>query len=270
MQRPDAFPTFLYAQGMDLAERMERTQWDTFWVPKGCRVTDREEFLALSCGWAAPHLNVVLRTRAPASRLPALIKEARALHPKLSRWFLPTTFDARPVETALQTAGYSRGHRFETRVLEIAKHTATKTRFELRFVGDHTDLTDFYSVLCAAFPNSTLPPQHILDHGLTQCTAPDGRVRRIVAYDGREPIACGGLTCHADLGIALLWAGCTVPNARGQGAYSAVLHERLRHAVHQGISHAGLYALEDTSAPIVAKQGFECVGEMTYWSFPPE
>jgi hypothetical protein len=64
----------------------------------------------------------------------------------------------------------------------------------------------------------------------------------------------------------MLWAGGTVPDARGAGAYTTLLAHRIELARSLGLEWIGIYAKEGTSAPIVARQGFEHVGEMHYWS----
>jgi hypothetical protein len=47
-----------------------------------------------------------------------------------------------------------------------------------------------------------------------------------------------------------------------------VLEARVRKARELGLSHVGLYAVTDTSAPIVLRQGFRRYGAMTYWERP--
>ena len=71
------------------------------------------------------------------------------------------------------------------------------------------------------------------------------------------PLSTGGVNLFPKLGLAFMWAGCTVPEARGRGIYSALVTERMRHAKARGIAHLGLYAMRDTSGPIVQAQGFE-------------
>jgi hypothetical protein len=92
-------------------------------------------------------------------------------------------------------------------------------------------------------------------------------VQRFVAYDetSGEPIASAGLTTYPDLEFGFLWAGATVPHARGRGAYSALVAARVQRAGELGLKSAGLYAKLDTSAPIVSKQGFARYGRMIYW-----
>ena len=75
-----------------------------------------------------------------------------------------------------------------------------------------------------------------------------------------------GLSIFQDLSFALLFAGGTITSARGQGAYTALVAARIAYARSIGIKHVGLFAREDTSAPIVDRQGFINYGEMQQWS----
>ena len=100
---------------------------------------------------------------------------------------------------------------------------------------------------------------------LGQCIRADARVQRFVAYDGDEPVSSGGVNIYPELGFGLLWAGGTVPAARGRGAYSAILAARIACAAARGLRFIGLYARVGTSSPVVAAQGFDSVGRMTYW-----
>lgn len=63
----------------------------------------------------------------------------------------------------------------------------------------------------------------------------------------------------------MIWAGCVVPEARGHGIYTSLLAARVEVARALGFSALGLYAKVDTSAPIVAAQGFERFGLMTHF-----
>jgi GNAT superfamily N-acetyltransferase len=71
------------------------------------------------------------------------------------------------------------------------------------------------------------------------------------------------------LGLAFLWAGCTIAEARGRGLYSAVVSARIDWARQRGLQLVGLYALTTTSSPVVAKQGFTRHGGLTHWERAP-
>ena len=105
---------------------------------------------------------------------------------------------------------------------------------------------------------------------LARCTEPGARVHRCVAYDEitGQPLASGGMSLFPELGFGLLWAGGTVPEARGRGAYSAVVAARVACARELGFSMEGLYARVGSSAPIVAHQGFSRSGRMVCWERP--
>ena len=62
-----------------------------------------------------------------------------------------------------------------------------------------------------------------------------------------------------------MWGGATLPEARGQGTYTALVTARMADARSLGLARIGLYAIIDTSGPIVEKQGFEKHGLVTFW-----
>ena len=104
------------------------------------------------------------------------------------------------------------------------------------------------------------------------CTGAYARCLRFVAYDkkDRQPLSTGGVNLFPKLGLAFMWAGCTIPEARGRGIYSALVTERMRYARSHGIQHLGLYAMRDTSGPIVQAQGFEKHGPVYFFEKDPE
>ena len=61
----------------------------------------------------------------------------------------------------------------------------------------------------------------------------------------------------------------SLPKYRNRGVYSALISARINYARQRGISIAGVFARQETSSPITAKQGFLKCGEMTYWKRPP-
>lgn len=83
-----------------------------------------------------------------------------------------------------------------------------------------------------------------------------GRV--LARLDGR-PVSTGGWTL-AD-GFARLWGAATLEEHRGRGAYRAVLAERLRIAAQWGATTALVKGRVSTSAPIIARAGFEHYGD---------
>jgi N-acetylglutamate synthase-like GNAT family acetyltransferase len=242
---------------------IERTQWDLFWIPGDVRVIDRPDLLLLTCPRPAPYLNAVLRTRTadPTS----LIAEAEPhFAGRRARWLVPDTFDTPPLTKALATSGWAPHEAHEVRVLPVDAWTRPVPPHVHR-VDTVARLRDCMTASDLGFGRPTVVTDDVLARDLAQCV--DGRrVARFVAYDDQgAPVASGGLTLFPDVGFGLLWAGATVPGARGRGAYAAVLGARIAHARAMGLRAVGLYAITSTSAPIVARFGFENAGEMTFW-----
>jgi GNAT superfamily N-acetyltransferase len=138
-------------------------------------------------------------------------------------------------------------------------------RFRVEQVKDMAGLQAWYAVADAVFGYSEQHSSDELLRFLDHCTGKRPRVHRFVAYDGELPVSCGGMTSFSSLRFGYLWAGATVAAARGQGAYRAVLQARAAHAKALDLTHVGLYARNDSSAPIVEKQGFRRYGSMSYW-----
>lgn len=248
-------------------ERLERSQWDFFWVPEDVDVLDRPEVAAVRSEHPNPHLNMVTRTRMESPRLGALVREMGAWFGRReARWLVPDTVDRRPLEAALSADGWAPAGRYEARAIRPEGYVKAPPRdVEVRRVESAEVLRDCVAVTGAAFGRDmTLGPRLEVSE-LAQCQSPAGRVHRYVVYRDGRPICSGGFNWYPDLRFAFLWAGGTAADARGGGAYTALVHARVQAAAALGAEWVGLYAKDDTSAPIVARQGFEPFGEMTYW-----
>lgn len=246
-------------------DRLERSQWDLFWLPPDVAIVDRPPLLFVTCARPTPYLNTVLRTRAPAADLPALVDEVEAaMAGRRGRWLVPDTIDRAALERVLAARGWAPADRHEVRVLPVDAWRRASD-MTVHAVDTSARLRDAYAVNDAAFGRPAARSEAELALDLRACTE-GGRVHRFVAYDpDGTPIAGGGLTTFPAVGFGLLWGGGVVPGARGRGAYLAVLAARIARARALGIAEVGLYARATTSAPIVARLGFARGGEMTYW-----
>src|SRR5262245_9667028 len=232
---------------------LEMTQWDYFWVPGDVRVTDRPELLYFSCPRNTPLLNNVLRTRAEPERLPALIDEVCQAHQNVrSRWLVRDLPDWKPLEKALGAAGYQpHVHTFAT-AIDVKEYAPRPAQdLVVRQVLDMQTLQDCVAVSEQAFPGTRAVTEEELARDLENITG-GTRVQRFVAYDSAtmRPISSGGMTLFPALRFGFLWAGGTIPEARGRGAYSAILKARVDRARDLGFDYVGLYAVTNTSAPI--------------------
>jgi GNAT superfamily N-acetyltransferase len=87
---------------------------------------------------------------------------------------------------------------------------------------------------------------------------------RVVAFVDGEPASTGGCTLAGQ--VAQLWGAVTLPAFRRQGAYRAVLAERLHLARQHGADLALVKGRAATSAPILRRSGFTDHGQdRCYW-----
>lgn len=82
---------------------------------------------------------------------------------------------------------------------------------------------------------------------------------RILSRVDGTAVSTGGCTI-AD-GFVRLWGAGTLPEARGRGAYRAVLAGRLQLGAEMGATTALVKGRISTSAPILARAGFEHLGD---------
>lgn len=257
---------------MDLDEALERTQRDLFWLPPGVRVVERPEILYLAApGSGDGYLNAVLRVRATAAQVPGLVDEVIDAHAgAISRWMLAGASRGEALERALAARGYELAHRhfgFAIGVDEYAPRTSRGVT--ARAVETMDDLRAAIDVLGRAFERPVTTDDASLAQQLGACAGPGARVHRFVAWDDATgaPLATAGMSAFPTIGagFGFLWGGGVVREARGRGAYSALVGARVARARALGLRHVGLYARLETSAPIVAAQGFGRLGPMEYW-----
>ena len=257
---------------MNIDEVLEQAQTDLFWLADDVRVVDRPEILYLSCDRPQDYLNVVLRFTAEDARIPALVAETDEAHATVaSKWTLSRGNRRAGVERALLAGGYAPSQELSAYAIGVDAYRPRATPdVAVRAVTDIGALRQWVDVGARAFNRSGDTNEERLAAELARSNAPDARVHRFIAYDRitDAPLCAAGLSVFPSLRFGLLWAGGTVPEGRGRGAYSAVVAARLERARLLGIAAVGLYARVDTSAPIVAQQGFERHGAVTHWMRP--
>lgn len=248
---------------------LEASQWDLFWLPDDARVVDRPEILYTCTPRNVVGLNVVSRTRArDRQRLQALAAEVSDAHRGVhSRWMVVPANHSDDLEAVLADAGYVPGPRHIVYTMAPERYVPRQSAASLRVarVDSIETLRDWIDVFESAFERALPRDEAHLASELEACTRPDARTYRFVVYDGDRPITAAGLGVFPALSLGFFWAGGTIADARGRGAYSAAVAARIACARELGLSLVGLYAREDTSAPIVARQGFERHGWMIYW-----
>ncbi len=256
---------------VDPAARLERSQWDLFWIPEDAVVHDRPELLYVSCPRDLPHLNAVTRVDPAHPDLDALIADVKRAHATVrSRWSVPSRIADDRLHDALNRGGYGATSEHEGRAIDAGSFVPRPAAAcKVVEVATIDQLRDLVAVGNAAFGHDRRLSDDELEADLRQCTAPDGRVRRFVAYAKGRPVSAGGISAFGELEFGFLWAGCTIPEAEAQGFYSAVVAARIAWAAAHGLRWVGLYARTTTSSPIVQRQGFGRFGTMTYWERDP-
>jgi hypothetical protein len=245
----------------ELNRRMERAQWDFFWVDDRAHVIDRDEIAYTWSPENRPHLNSVYRTRGAGAA--ALVSEVTRAHEgRTSRWLVYDTPGAPPdLEAVLCARGYELEQSHMTCVIDT-RATLPPPSCEVRLVRTPSELDDALAILERAFELGSPSSKQERSRLLAACTGRGSRVSRFVAYVDGEPASTGALNVYPELRLAYLWGGGTVPSLRGRGAYTAITSARLANARLRGIEMAGVYARSSSNAARVLRLGFEQVGSM--------
>ncbi|MFP4601244.1 MAG: GNAT family N-acetyltransferase [Persicimonas sp.] len=255
---------------MNVDETLETAAADCFWVPEHVEVIERDAIKYTRSSRPGLDYNRVLRVRPDLADPAELVEEVRQAHRGgASRWMLNAMSDGPAIRQALKSAGYEAGSPY------LAYSVATRGYLrrgpedvEVRQAQTIDDLRTLYEINSDAFDRELDFSDERLARELADCTGPDRRVGRFIAFRNGEPAGSGGMTFFEDLSFSLIWAGGVRKVHRGHGVYTALLAARAAAAVGHGIERMGLYAKEDTSAPIVAAHGFDRHGHMVYFDSP--
>lgn len=138
---------------------------------------------------------------------------------------------------------------------------AVPSDVEVRWQLDETTTRDHLAVGIAAFGDGEMPPDARVRELAAEAVEVhrEGRGATAVAYLAGRAVASGGLSLVD--GVARLWGGGVVPDARGRGAYRAVLASRLEYAVARDASMALVKGRVETSGPILRRAGFAAYGQ---------
>ncbi|WP_168210940.1 GNAT family N-acetyltransferase [Persicimonas caeni] len=250
-----------------LDKTLEAATADCFWVPPHVTVVEREAIKYSHSPQPTVGYNRVMRVRPSLEPVEALVDEVVGAHQGgASRWHINPMSDAPELRAALVRAGYEPGHRhFAYGIGTEAYGRKAAHGIEVRPVASVDDLRTLYAIRDAVFGRAPELSDEDLAREVDDCTGPGRRVARFVAYRNDEPAGACGLTFFDALSFGLIWAGGVLEAHRGHGVYTAMLAARATAARRRGIERLGLYARRETSAPIVAAQGFEQHGYMDYF-----
>lgn len=120
---------------------------------------------------------------------------------------------------------------------------------EVRAVDDLETLRDWDRIGVEVF-GGTLRTEEQLVSSLVE----EGRSPMLVAYRSGVALGTGGYSVAGD--VLRLWGGAVLPDARGTGAYRALLDHRLRAGRDAGCRMALVKGRVETSAPVLRRAGF--------------
>ncbi|MFB9313828.1 GNAT family N-acetyltransferase [Nocardioides plantarum] len=175
------------------------------------------------------------------------------------------------LEAALQARGAALDETVDVFALDLAGGPpvlGVPDDVEMRWQADEATTRDAIRVGIEAFDEGSMPDDDTVSR-LAAEAADDlasGRAACALAYLDGRPVGSGGLTLVD--GVARLWGGGVVPDARGRGVYRAVLAARLDHAVEHGAALALVKGRVETSGPILRRAGFAVFGQERSYVVP--
>lgn len=254
---------------MDAIDRLERAQWDYWWISDSLTAIDQPELCYIYANRAKHGMNVVVRFRAPDAQVPKLMDQiSDAYRGKDCKFCFYPHHHGALIKRELQRIGFAPSQFHDGRVLYVDQHIARKTPgIEVRMISTFAEMKELMELRGRGFGIKPSFEEKDLLKFLKDCTEENARTRQFLAYDSEsgKAIAQAGLALHPKLKIGFFFAGATLEGERGKGAYSALVNARVDYARSSGFDMVGLFAVEDTSSPILAKQGFLSCGKMIYW-----
>jgi GNAT superfamily N-acetyltransferase len=253
---------------IDADRLLELATADTFWLPDFVQVVQAPGFKYTHSDRLVRIYNRVLYSHGELSDHERVLKQFLQTQREQTpcNWALTSKHDTDALRDLLTERGFSCGDAHYVQTLRCEDYDRSIPEdVQVLEVDSLERLRLLYKIQDVAFGRVRGVAESELVGELDACTRQDRRVIRYVAMRGGEPAGTGGMTMFPDLGFGLIWAGGVLPEQRGHGVYTALIAARVRDALLHGIHTIGLYAKVETSAPIVAAQGFERHGMMTYF-----
>lgn len=251
---------------LKLIEVLEQAQAQTWWLPNSATVYEAEDF----CFYKHNGRYEIVRFHPQAEELEQKFEHILGIvNGEPVRFLFFPHRHGQKVLNLILDAGFKKGHVYEARIIEVEGYDRKSPQgIEVKMVNTLEEMRQVYGVRQQIFGSDEPEPEAHLRLYLKEATGIPPKVRQFLAIDQQngKAMSQAGLSIFQDLSFALLFAGGTITSARGQGAYTALVAARIAYARSIGIKHVGLFAREDTSAPIVDRQGFINYGEMQQWS----
>ena len=207
-----------------------------------------------------PGLTVVRKVRVGESEPSELLEQVRdtvtGIGRRSARWWITPL--STPSDLAQILLSHSLTVESEAIMAMLAKCNSIaegSTDIHVRPAETLEDYIACARISAAAFGNE--PPADEAFREVIEQEKADDRVAQYMAEIDGRPVASARATFSPE-GVALNGGG-TLPEARGQGAYRALVAARCRDAENRGIDWAVVQA-RPSAAPILLRLGFEEVG----------
>jgi hypothetical protein len=209
-----------------------------------------------------PNLTVVRRVRLGQGDLVALIERVREaitnLGRRSARWWIT------PLSTPPMLDRTLLSHSLEIEdavILAMAARCSSlatgPSQVEVRRAETLADYITCSEISSFAFGTEPSSPEAVAE--VFEADRAEARLGLYMALIDGRPVASARAT-FAPQGVVLN-GGATLPDARGRGAYRALISARCREAVARNIEWVFVQA-RPSAAPILSRLGFETVGEI--------
>jgi len=250
-------------------EVFQKAMCDHWWVPDCVDIVNSKEMEMLHCMQDRRLFNAVVRVSPDLDDYTELVEEVMATHRgRGSEWRIGAPSHSPKLERTVLNAGYQIDGMADAWSIGVkAPRPPAPDDIVVSQVIDIQGIRDMHSLMDASFTKRKCRSEEALQEDLAGCTGRAPRCLRFVAYDKKsgQPLSTGALNLFPNLGLGFMWGGCTIPSARGRGIYSAMVTRRMEIAREKGMQRLGLYAMRETSGPIVQAQGFDKHGPMYFW-----
>lgn len=205
--------------------------------------------------------------RPVASVLGEVLDHVRAAGRPTLRWWVDARTEPTDTEEQLAAAGLRLVERLEVLAIPVDAELPEPEGVEVVAVTDRSGVELAGRVQAEVFGMSPPTEAQLVDLTRSVGLPEDERsVGCYLALVGGVPAGSGGSTVDGD--ALRLWDGSVLPAYRGRGVYRALVARRLRDARATTARFALVKAVDDTSAPILKRLGFEGYGEQRCWSMP--
>ncbi|MDX6513755.1 MAG: hypothetical protein QOE36_3259 [Gaiellaceae bacterium] len=230
----------------------------------------RTDRYALFLG-AAPHLAFAQRLRLEPETVAATVAEVEQLAADRAHdppsWWVSESSEPAGLGERLQELGLVPTERLKAMALE--QPPAGEPTLDVRRVTSFDEFRAMLEITWEAFEvteEKRAPMRERLPESWKARGNLDGAANYL-AYDEGRPVAAGSAEFLP--GGVFLAGGATLPDARGRGAYTSLVHARWHAAVERGTPLLVVQAMED-AARVLERLDFETVARIQLYERPPE